>query len=112
LKLLHLAGADRKSTAHPRQKITTVIVYRSISKADVDLGAALDSITMVHSPRAARHLAELIGDGKCSIAIAAISREAADAAGTGWRAVEVAEAPNDEGLLAVTERLCNKVRAR
>ena len=47
-----------------------------------------------------------------SVAIAAISREAAEAAGEGWAAVEVAAAPNDDALLALTERLCNKAPAR
>ena len=66
---------------------------------------------MAHSPRAARRLAELVDD-KASVAIAAISREAAVAAGEGWAAVEVAAAPNDDALLALTERLCNKAPAR
>jgi uroporphyrinogen-III synthase len=77
----------------------------------VDLRAARDCVAMIHSPRAARRLAELIGD-KGSIAIAAISREAADAAGSGWAAVEAADASTDEALLVLTERLCNKVPAK
>jgi uroporphyrinogen-III synthase len=38
----------------------------------------------------------------------AISDAAAEAAGRGWEAVEVADQPNDEALLALAARLCNK----
>lgn len=112
LRLLHLAGVDRKAPERPRQEITSVTVYRSKPKGSVDLGAVRESVAMIHSPRAARRFAELIGHRKNSVTIAAISHEAADAAGPGWASVEAADAPNDEALLALTERLCNKVRAR
>ena len=111
LKLLHLAGADRKAALQPRQRITSVTVYRSRPKDNVDLSAARGSVAMVHSPRAAGRFAELVGGNRSSVTIAAISGEAADAAGSGWAAVQAAEAPTDEALLALTERLCNKVRA-
>lgn len=111
LKLLHLAGEDRKAPKDARQEIVPVTVYRSRPTDSVDLRAARDCVAMIHSPRAARRLAELIGD-KGSIAIAAISREAADAAGSGWAAVEAADACTDEALLVLTERLCNKVPAK
>jgi uroporphyrinogen-III synthase len=42
-----------------------------------------------------------------SIAIAAISRAAADAAGEGWKSVAVADEPSDDALLALAARLCN-----
>lgn len=112
MKLLHLAGEDRKIPEQPRRTITAVTVYRSRPSEDIDLSAARHSVALVHSPRAARRLAELIGDGKRSVTIAAISSEAADAAGSGWAAIEAAGAPNDEALLALAERLCNKVPAR
>ena len=111
-QLLHLAGSDRKTPQQPRQKITSITVYCSKPRNDVDLTAARDSVAMVHSPRAAGRFAELIGVNKSFVSIAAISRDAADAAGFGWAAVEAADAPTDEALLALTERLCNKVQAR
>ena len=43
-----------------------------------------------------------------NIRIAAISPAAAEAAGTGWERVECVDAPNDEALLALGARLCNK----
>jgi uroporphyrinogen-III synthase len=51
-------------------------------------------------------LAELVKERR-SIAIAAISTEAADAAGTGWEAIGTAEATTDDALLALAARLCN-----
>ena len=44
-------------------------------------------------------------------AIAAISPDAARAAGAGWERVEVADAPNDAALLALAARLCNNPAA-
>jgi uroporphyrinogen-III synthase len=67
---------------------------------------------LIHSPRAGRRSAELVPPAdKGSIAIAAISREAAEATGPGWATVAAADEPNDEALLALTERLCNKLPA-
>jgi hypothetical protein len=43
-----------------------------------------------------------------SIIVAAISEAAADATESGWAAVQVADEPNDEALLALAVSLCNK----
>jgi uroporphyrinogen-III synthase len=89
-------------------------VYRSKVRENVDLDSARGKVALIHSPRAGRRFAELVdasGIDRNTIAIAAISREAANAVGDGWAAVEAAEVPNDDALLALTERLCNKVRA-
>lgn len=110
LKLLHLAGEDRKD-AGSRQEITSVTVYRSRANDALDLGPARGSVVLVHSPRAGRRFAELIGAGRSEIKIVAISPEAAEAVGDGWGGVEVAETPDEEALLALTERLCNKMPA-
>jgi uroporphyrinogen-III synthase len=110
LKLLHLAGEDRKSLDGTEQQITAVTVYRSSQTETADLDCA-EGIALIHSPRAGRRFAELVDAAaidRKSLTIAAISREAADAVGQGWAAVEAAEAPNDDALLALTERLCNK----
>jgi uroporphyrinogen-III synthase len=103
LKLLHLSGEQRHQPQHSRQTITPLIVYcaKPIEARLPDEGVAL-----VHSPRAGQRLAELVGV-RGGIAIAAISKEAAEAAGSGWKAIDIAERPNDEALLAVAERLCN-----
>ena len=106
LRLLHLCGADRREPAAAEQVITPVVVYRSRPIELPDLSAATGSIALIHSPRAARRFAELVGDRR-GIVIAAISRAAAEAAGDGWASVEIAAKPSDEALLALAARLCN-----
>ena len=107
LKLLHLCGADRREPAHAKQSITAITVYRATPVEAPNLSAAEGSVALIHSPRAARRFAELVGQRE-TIAIAAISDTAADAAGSGWRTVESAEQPTDEALLALAARLCDK----
>ena len=107
LRLLHLCGADRRHPTSTGHKITELPVYRSKPLAAPDLSAARGAVVLVHSPRAARRLAELVTD-RATISIAAISETAASAAGNGWKRIEAAERPTDEGLLALAARLCNK----
>jgi uroporphyrinogen-III synthase len=106
MRLVHLCGEDRRAFEHPRQNITPIIVYRATPVEAPNLGAARGAVALVHSPRAGRRFAELVRD-RASIAVAAISQAAADAVGTGWQTVEVADAPTDDALLAVAARLCN-----
>ena len=105
-KLLHLCGEDRKEIAQALPAITPIVVYRSTPIETPDLSAAPGSIALIHSPRAGRRLAGLVHD-RGSIAIAAISPAAADAVGTGWKAVAIARSPTDDALLALAARLCN-----
>ena len=107
LRLVHLCGADHRGTEGARQAITPLAVYCSKAVDDVRLPEA--EVALIHSPRAGANFAELAQD-KSRIAIVAISRPAADAAGDGWRAVEVAKQPTDVALLALAVRLCNKPR--
>ena len=106
LKLLHLCGEDRREPDDCRQRITSIPVYRARPVASPDLSAAAGSIALIHSPRAARRLAELVDD-RNSIAVAAISRAAADATGSGWQVVKAAHEPTDDALLALAAELCN-----
>lgn len=107
LKLLHLCGADRREPEWMMQKMTQVVVYRSKPISAPDLSEARGAVALIHSPRAGGRLAELINDRE-TISIAAISKVAANAVGGGWKAIETAERPSDEGLLALAARLCNK----
>ena len=108
LKLLHLAGEDRRTPEDARQEIRSITVYRAQARDEADLRDVGGCIALIHSPRAGRRFAEFADSAaKGSIAIAAISEEAADAAGNGWATVESAEMPSDEALLALAERLCN-----
>jgi len=107
LRLLHLCGADRREPDAPRQSITAVPVYRAKAVEQADLGGVEESIALVHSPRAARRLAELVKD-RASVTIVAISQAAADAAGAGWKEIAVADQAADEAMLALAAGLCNK----
>jgi uroporphyrinogen-III synthase len=109
LRLLHLCGEDRREPDRPSQQITPVVVYRSPQIEHPDLSAIAGRVALIHSPRAGRRFAELVKDRQ-SIAIAAISSGAAQAVGNGWTAVETAEQPNDDALLALAARLCNNSR--
>lgn len=106
LRLLHLCGEDRKEVAQALQLITPIAVYRAKPIAAPDLSDASCAIALIYSPRAGRRFAELVAD-RHSIAIAAISSNAARAVGEGWRKVAVAARPTDEALLALAARLCN-----
>jgi uroporphyrinogen-III synthase len=111
LSLLHLCGEDRKTLENASQKLVRIAVYRARAIARPDLSTAQGCVALVHSPRAARRLAELVDD-RAAIAIAAISPAAADAVGTGWESVDAANEPNDDALLALAARLCNKPAAK
>jgi uroporphyrinogen-III synthase len=106
LKLLHLCGENRKVPWSPGHAITPVTVYSAIEIPEPGVGA-FSGVALIHSPRAGRRFAELVQD-RSGIAVAAISPAAAEAVGGGWDAVETAGAPNDEALLALAARLCNK----
>jgi len=106
LRLLHLCGKDRLAPANASQAITPIVVYRSREVPNPGQIAA-DSLALIHSPRAGRRFAELVDD-RGRLAIAAISSEAAAAAGSGWESVQAAERPTDEALLALAASLCNK----
>ena len=105
LELLHLCGENRRAPTEPTQHITAITVYRAVERPPTAIPEG--AVAMVHSTRAGRRLAELAAD-RGTIAIAAISRAAADTVGDGWASVDVAERPSDDALLALAARLCNK----
>jgi uroporphyrinogen-III synthase len=108
LRLMHLCGEDRRTAANPRQAIKAIPVYRSRAiDPPPGLEQANGAVVLAHSPRAGQRLAELIAD-RGSIAIAAISSAAAEAAGTGWGEIHIALEPSDDALLALAARLCNR----
>lgn len=109
VRLLHLAGADRRG--HDDGRVTAVTVYRSVAiEPGPDLREAAGALVAVHSPRAGRRLAELVdrqGLERGALGVAAISEAAAAACGEGWRVVAVADSPRDPALLALAARLCH-----
>ncbi len=108
LRLLHLCGEDRRAPAGARQSITPLVVYRARPIDHPALGNIEGCVALIHSPRAGQRFAELV-DKRGGVAIAAISAAAAAAVGHGWRAVEAADTPDDDALLALAERLCNNL---
>jgi uroporphyrinogen-III synthase len=104
IRLLHLAGEDHRQVDDAR--IDRRIVYRSAAIAEPGVPALDGLVVAVHSPRAGARLAELAGRRDAAM-IAAISKAAAEACGDGWEAVEAADRPSDESLLALAARLCH-----
>jgi uroporphyrinogen-III synthase len=106
VRLLHLCGADRTESARSGPAITAVVTYRAKALVEPNISSLTGSVALIHSPRAGRRLAELVGD-RSSISIAAISPAAAEAVGAGWKTVASAERPTNDALLALAARLCN-----
>jgi uroporphyrinogen-III synthase len=107
-RLLHLCGEDVRPPSMGDRAITVVSIYRATERKRVPgLEELHGQVAVLHSPRAARRLSELV-DPKIrpAIRIAAISQATADAANGGWEEVRVAGSPNDAELLALAARLC------
>jgi len=107
VRLLHLCGEDRRPPKHAHPlKCATVYRAKPLSSPH-GLEKLGGNVAMLHSPRAAARLAELIDPGqRATITIAAISPATAEAAGTGWESVTAASVPSDAALLALAQRLC------
>jgi len=107
VRLLHLCGEDRAPT-ESAQSVSRVTVYRARALTSPSrLDSLKGQVAALHSPRAARRLAEAVRpQDRASIRIAAISEAAAQAAGHGWEEVRSAAEPTDSALLAVAARLC------
>ena len=107
-RLLHLCGEDRRAPENPRPHIHCITVYRARAvDRPIGLGALRDQVAAVHSPRAAKRLAELVpAEDRANIRIAAISQACAEALGPGWAEVRVAKSPTDSALLALARGLC------
>lgn len=112
LRLLHLCGTERREPAAPKQTISAVPVYRAAElPPPTSLSQLAGAVVAVHSPRSADRLgvvADETGLRRETIAIVAISGEAAAAAGDGWQSVSAAGEPTDAALLALASSLCNK----
>lgn len=109
-RLLHFCGTDVRTFDPFGIVIDRCIVYASDAiDPPEEFGTLLaeNPVIMVHSPRAAAHLAELVQPAARShIALAVISKNAAEAAGQGWEKVAIASEPRDEALLEEAARLC------
>jgi uroporphyrinogen-III synthase len=104
--LLHLAGEDRTAFDPAGLRIETRIVYAAepVEPSPAFAEALAEgAVALLHSARAAQRFRALAGTGG---RIAAISEGVRAAAGEGWAAVAVADAPGDDALLAAAARLC------
>lgn len=109
---LHLAGRESRQVDIAEVPITRRIVYAAepVGALPPAAQAALanGAVALLHSPRAASVLGELLrkaGLEPSGVSIAAIS--AAAAAGP-WREAAIAATPDDSALLAAARRLCEK----
>ena len=113
LRLLHLCGVDRRLPQSPRQTISSVPVYRAVElTAPGQMNQIEGAVVAVHSRRAAARLSQLADEARIrrgTIAIAAISPGAAEAAGGDWERVETSSEPTDTALLALASSLCNNL---
>lgn len=111
-RLLWLAGEDQTAFAIPAEMhVETRIAYAA---EPVDLGedarqtVLQADVIALHSARAAEHFARFtkVSDiDRAAISIVAFSGKIAAAAGTGWRAIAVADRPEDQALLSAAHAL-------
>jgi len=104
--LLHLGGRDHVALDGAHH----IAVYAADPAGALPPDAER-AVVLLHSARAAERFAALAGDRRGAFRIAAISAEAAAAAGTGWRTVAIAEAPRDQALLELAAKLCQTAGA-
>jgi uroporphyrinogen-III synthase len=114
-RLLWLTGEDHRSPTLPADiTVEPIICYASEALplphniADIIVDA---DIIVLHSPRAARLFAETVsnlGLAKSTITLAAFSPAIAEAAGSGWRDMVLADKPIDSALLSAVAELVTK----
>ncbi len=100
---IHFCGRDHKALGGPVRCEIPVYAAEPVEQLPADVENA---VVLLHSPRAAALFAERARGRRGAIRIAAISAQAADAAGGGWKSVQVAAAPRDEALLELAAKLC------
>lgn len=100
-KLLHLAGRRHAPLHDPR--VTSVPVYAAEALPPPVLPS--EGVALLHSGRAARRFASIVGSRQ-HYDLVAISTAVAEDAGSGWRSVVSAEHPRDAAMLALAASLC------
>jgi uroporphyrinogen-III synthase len=109
-QVLHLCGRDRVALDQRGLSIVRRTVYAAETAERLPEAAVRalgeKAVALIHSPRAGALFGRLAAS-KSGIAIAAISKAAAIAAGPGWRDVAVADRPRDQALLELAAKLCN-----
>ena len=108
---LLLGGRDRALASDPIIAEAIAIYASDPMAVPVEaLDRLTGSVVMVHSPRAARRVADLIdraGIDRRTVRLAAISAAAADAAGGDWDRIAAAATPDDAALTALARALAD-----
>lgn len=113
-RLLRLTGRAHVEVDDPTILMDDVAIYEARSLAlSAEAVSALShgAIALLHSGEAARHFGhecEGCGLSRADIGLAVFSEKIAAAAGTGWRAVAVADSPDDDALLSAAQSLANR----
>jgi uroporphyrinogen-III synthase len=110
-RLLHLCGREHVPFAGVERRIVYAADALDSLPEAAARALARGALALLHSPRAAARLAELVPD-RGHIRLAAISAAAAQAAGGGWAGKALAAAPRDEALLELAARLCQTAPPR
>jgi uroporphyrinogen-III synthase len=108
--IVHLCGAVVRPYDAAGLRVTRLPVYRTVGRGDAAGLAAMippdGCAAMIHSPRAGSRLAAFVSPpARARIALVAISGAAAAACGSGWRAVAVADRPDDDAMLTTLQKL-------
>lgn len=107
-RALLLAGRERQ--LHAGGVIAEAIAVYASDPLNVDpaaIGSLAGTVALLHSARAARRLAELVGPRRASIRLATISAAVAAAARPGWEQVSAASSPDDAALLTLARGLAD-----
>lgn len=114
MRFLRLAGEERVILApHPGQSVAERAVYhmvpREIEAAFAEALTGQAALIALHSAAAAAHFArevKRLGIDPATMCLVALAPRIAEAAGHGWAAVHIADAPSEAALLAKTAALC------
>lgn len=101
-RALHLGGRDHAVVPGVARALA-VYASEPVDVDVADLATIAGHTALLHSPRAAQRLGELLDTARiprATITLAAFSPAIAAAAGAGWRAVAIAAAPTDAAQFA------------
>ncbi|MBV1690720.1 uroporphyrinogen-III synthase [Novosphingobium sp. G106] len=117
-RLLRLAGRERTMLIPPPPvSMQERVVYASEPLPLPEAFRALlrtPALVMLHSAEAAHRFAALCDKhhvDRSNVALAALGPRVARAAGSGWAALQAAEAPSDAAMLALARQMCQTPRA-
>ena len=111
-KILRLTGKDHVKTPASGREVVLRRVYhaRALPLGEQACTALRQGhVVLLYSVRAAKRLIEemdRLGIDRSANDVAALSSNIAEAAGDGWKTVQVAERPTDDALLSLAGRLC------